>query len=102
MLKTRIRMVHVDIRAGWTELVTTDSAHLHGRVSAVRLSRINRIEWIGMPRHILWKQCRLIEVSPLVDGLISRRVKLNHHRRVHFRAGDIHRVCVDVSHCSNT
>ena len=36
-----------------------------------------------MARHILRKQGRLVEVASLVDGLIGRRIKLDHHRRVH-------------------
>ena len=67
VLKTAV--LHVLVRC---ELVNVD-VHFHLRVSTV-------VDCAHMCRNVVREQSGLVEVAPLVDGLLSRRIELDHHR----------------------
>ena len=72
MFQTRIWMIHVSVRADWPKLIaSTYAAHFHGRISAVLLARVDSIERVGVPSHVLRQKCGLIKVTSLVSSLIS-------------------------------
>ena len=61
--------------SSWAATTVDVEVHLHVRISAV----VDSAQvWITVG-HVVWKECALVEVAPLVHAFLSGRVKLHHH-----------------------